>query len=143
MKGKKMPDGTDTSRKAVERMASAIERHQNRKRQKHKHNLNYAAPDSRYEGIPNTLRALLARAEAAEAELHHERARVLSLESEVAALRETHRADIAAGADLETKLAAAREALEAIERGDDSADGMQRDIARAALRALAGEKGDG
>lgn len=59
--------------------------------------------------LADDYRALLARAEAAQADLINERARLHALESEVAALREIHQSDIATGAELEAKLAAARE----------------------------------
>lgn len=50
----------DLTPEAVERLASMVERHQNRKAKKHAANPRYSQPDDRYDPIPDTLRALSA-----------------------------------------------------------------------------------
>lgn len=95
-----MTNEIDTGREAVERLAKNLMQQASQLQETD-------ASEIRAEAA--TLLALLARAEVAEADLINERARVLALESEVAALREIHQSDIATGAELEAKLAAARE----------------------------------
>lgn len=96
-----------TSREAVERLAFMLERDAEDQNFQ-PCEMTGLLPDDEHT-IAATLRALLARAEAAQADLINERARLHALESEVAALREIHQSDIATGAELEAKLAAARE----------------------------------